>query len=435
MPNFNDTFLPKLQKGFNVIFPNTNFATYKSLVNYASDLDKPIQKWYRYKEGYSIKLVDEILVKYWVKDNDLIVDPFCWSGSTLLKAKMRNCNSIWFEINPFSAFLAKTKTQDYSDSDYNNFCTTLDIFQKIKRCEQVNVPKLSTINKLFDKDALDYLLTLKSNIENIEPGKVADLFRLAWLGILEDGSNYRKAGNGLKIRNTIKKVFRDEDFIKTIFFKALNWIKEDLKFSISLSWKVNTSIVEDSCLNLDNYIENDSIKWVIFSPPYANCFDYTEIYKVELWMGWFVQDYPDLKILRKKGIRSHLNGYEIETKLAVESVPELWILVQELSQKELWDKRIPKMVEAYFNDMFLSISKIYAWLKKGGFCVIIVSNSAYWGVIVPTDLLLAKYARGLGFNVSSIEVARYIITSSQQYKETEKYRPYLRESIIYLEKQ
>jgi hypothetical protein len=84
--------------------------------------------------------------------------------------------------------------------------------------------------------------------------------------------------------------------------------------------------------------------------------------------------------------------------------------------------------------MFKSMTEIYNGLKKGGFCVIIVSNSAYGGVIVPTDLLLAKFAKHLGFNVSSIDVARNIITSSQQYKETEKYRGYLRESIIYLEK-
>lgn len=434
MINFNDILLIPLQKEFNVIFPLTDSATYKSLVNYASDLNKPIQKWYRYKEGYSIELVNEILCKYGVEQNDLILDPFCWSGSTLLEAKVNKCNSVWFEINPFSSFLAKTKTQDYSDEHFSLFCKTVDYFKWIESGKNLDTPKLSTINKLFDKDALDYLLTLKSYIDQIQDRKVADLFRLAWLSILEEWSNYRKAWNGLKVRKTIKKIVRDLSFIKKAFFNALNSIKEDLPYAISISSKVKTSVIEDTCLNLDHHIKDNSIKWVIFSPPYANCFDYTEIYKVELWMGGFVQDYPDLKVLRKKGVRSHLNGYEIDTKLAVESIPELGELVKELWSKELWDKRIPKMIEAYFNDMFISISKIYKWLKEWWFCTIIVSNSAYWGIIVPTDLLLAKYAKNIGFTVSSINVARYIITSSQQYKETEKYRSYLRESIIYLEK-
>ena len=33
------------------------------------------------------------------------------------------------------------------------------------------------------------------------------------------------------------------------------------------------------------------------------------------------------------------------------------------------------------------------------FCSIIVSNSAYGGVIVPTDLILADYAEQIGFEV------------------------------------
>lgn len=434
MANFNNKFLFSFEKEFNVNYPKTNSATYKSLVNYASDLDLPIQRWYRYKEGYSIKLVDQILAKYNVKQGDLIVDPFCGSGSTLLQAKINKCNSIGFEINPFSAFLAKAKTQDYKKHDISIFIKEVSELKKVKSKQKVKIPKLSTIEQLFERDALFYLLTLKDRINQVKNKKVSDLLKLAWLGILEESSNYRKAGNGLKIRKTIKKTIRDEEHVKGLFLKAINSIQNDLNFAVDISDKVKTSVIEDTCFNLNKYTKKGSIKGVIFSPPYANCFDYTEIYKVELWMGSFVEEYSDLKVLRKKGIRSHLNGYEIESKLAVESVPELGALVTELSSKKLWDKRIPKMVEAYFNDMFRSITEIYNGLKKGGFCVIIVSNSAYGGVIVPTDLLLAKFAKHLGFNVSSIEVARNIITSSQQYKETEKYRGYLRESIIYLEK-
>ena len=434
MPNFNDKFLVTLEKEFKVDYPKTNSTTYKSLVNYASDLNLPIQRWYRYKEGYSIKLVDKILTKYNVKDGDLIVDPFCGSGSTLLQAKINKCNSIGFEINPFSAFLAKVKTQDYKKQDMISFHENVSKLHNTKKRRNVDIPKLSTIEQLFKKDALFYLLTIKEEIKQIKNKKISNLIMLAWLGILEESSNYRKAGNGLKIRKTIKKTIRDEEYVKKIFFNALKKIGEDLEFAINISNQVSTSVIEDTCFNLNKYTKKSSVKGVIFSPPYANCFDYTEIYKVELWMGSFVKEYSDLKILRKRGIRSHLNGYEIESKIAVKSVPELGTLVTELSQKELWDKRIPKMVEAYFNDMFHSLTEIYQALKKNGFCVIIVSNSAYGGIVVPTDLFLAKFARHLGFNVSSINVARNIITSSQQYEETKKYGKYLRESIIYLEK-
>lgn len=434
MSNFNDTFLDALESKFKVLYPKTNSATYKSLVNYASDLNTPVQRWYRYKEGYSIKLVEQILEKYQVKAGDLIIDPFCGSGSTLLQAKINSSDSVGFEINPFSAFLAKVKTQDYKKKDVRDLNDTILNLRGLEIKPGLKKPKLSTLNKLFEEDTLNYLLTLKEQIQKVKNRRVADLLTLAWLGILEEVSNYRKAGNGLKLRKTTKEIFRDKKYTQKIFFERVDSIKKDLRFALNNSRKARVSVVEDTCFNLGKYITKGSARGVIFSPPYANCFDYTEIYKVELWMGSFVTDYPDLNVLRKRGIRSHLNGYKMESRLAVESVPELTQLIEVLSKKKLWDKRIPKMIEAYFNDMFRSLIEIHKTLKKNGFCVIIVSNSSYGGVVVPTDLLLAKFAESIGFKVSSIEVARFIITSSQQYKKTKKYKNYLRESIIYLEK-
>lgn len=73
-------------------------------------------------------------------------------------------------------------------------------------------------------------------------------------------------------------------------------------------------------------------------------------------------------------------------------------------------------------------------MKPGGHCAIVVSNSAYAGVIVPTDVLLARIAENLGFKIIEIKVERLIITSSQQYKKTEHIKKYLRESIVKLQK-
>ena len=77
---------------------------------------------------------------------------------------------------------------------------------------------------------------------------------------------------------------------------------------------------------------------------------------------------------------------------------------------------------------------IYETLKDGGHCDIVVSNSAYAGIIIPTDIFLAMIAEKIGFKVVRIDVERLIITSSQQYKKTEHLKKYLRESIVKLEK-
>lgn len=422
-----------IEEKYKINYPNISSATYKSLVNYTNDIKKPIQRWYRYKEGYSVDLMQQIFIENNLKKGEIVLDPFCGGGSTNLQAKVNGNPSIGYEINPFSAFIAKVKTQNYSKKDKKNFELALsDIFNKIKKTSPSQKPNLSTIDKLFDKNVLIFLLRMKAYIKK-EKGKTGDLLFFVWLSILEDCSNYRKDGNGLKIKKSVKNKI-NVDFVKSKFLEVAKFICEDLDFAINISSVKNSSkIINKTSLDLKS-IKNKEIGGIIFSPPYANCFDYTEIYKIELWMGGFVSDYPDLKKLRKNAVRSHLNGYSTWKELGCTEIDLLSDIIIELQKRKLWDKRIPKMVQAYFEDMFKALKEHYRVLKSGGFDVIIVSNSAYGGMLIPTDILLTLYAEKIGFKIKKIDVARYIITSSQQYNQTKYFRKYLRESIIYLQK-
>ena len=56
--------IEELENRFNIRYPQKTKATYTSLLNYSKDLDTSLQRWYRYKEGYSIELVKNIINKY-----------------------------------------------------------------------------------------------------------------------------------------------------------------------------------------------------------------------------------------------------------------------------------------------------------------------------------------------------------------------------------
>ena len=246
---------------------------------------------------------------------------------------------------------------------------------------------------------------------------------------MEPLCNYRKAGNGLKIKKYVKpRIITVEDARVMLLEEYQNIYIDLLKNKRS----EDANIFNDSCLNMSKYIKSNSIEGIVFSPPYANCFDYTEIYKLELWFGKFVEEYADLKKLRKASLHSHLNG---DLSIEVESKSETLIkLLEELQQKELWDKKIPKMLKLYYDDMFKVLDESYKALDENGFCCIVVGNSAYGGIVFPADLILAEYAEKIGFKVDKIEVDRYIITSSQQYEMTKETGKYLRESVVCLVK-
>lgn len=422
----------EIERGHNVIYPESTGATYTSLLNYSDDLNKPFQRWYRYKEGFSVELVEQLIKEYSNKKKGTILDPFSGSGSTLLAANNMGYSAIGFEVNPFSAFLSTCKLEQYTKKDIEKFKKNYEnILHKAENSEIPYVlPKLSISGKVFQSEIETYYMHVGTLIaECDENEKVINLLKLGWLACLEPLSNYRKAGNGLKIKKYTKprKVVVDDARVMLL--------EEYQNMYIDLLKNKNAGeaiLFNESCLNMSKRIKPRSIEGIIFSPPYANCFDYTEIYKLELWFGRFVSEYTDLKKLRCSSLHSHLNGnlnVEVQSKSKILST-----LLEKLQEKELWDKKIPKMLQLYYDDMFCVLDECYQALADGGFCCIVVGNSAYGGIVFPADLILAEYAERIGFRVDKIEVDRYIITSSQQYEITKENGKYLRESVVCLVK-
>lgn len=423
-----------LEMSYNVLYPENNNATYISQVNFSDDLKKPYQRWYRYKEGFSIELVKRLIKEQAECKSGVILDPFSGSGSTLVGANELGYKGVGFEINPFSFFLSRVKLTNYTMKEIEMFKTYYSkaLHEKNKECL---LPKLSFADRVFNPEVKSKLMEIKQSIDNFRKEgielKVVDLLKLGWLSSIEELSEYRKAGNGLKKRKLKNPVLLTQEDVYLKLKKIYSSMHEDL---LSKNQERNVEIYNHTSIELEKYVDEESITGIIFSPPYANCFDYTEIYKLELWFGDFVTNYEDMKALRKSSLRSHLNANLKEDMQTLYTIPLLEEVVSKVEEKELWDKKIPTMLRLYFHDMFKVIAKCYSSLEKGGFCNIVVSNSAYGGVVIPTDLLFTIYAEQIGFHVNRIEVARYIITSSQQYNITREQKNFLRESVICLRK-
>lgn len=424
--------LMNLEKRYRVIYPESDNATYSSLLNYSDDLNKPFQRWYRYKEGFSVELVEQLIKEYSKHRAGIILDPFSGSGSTLLAANDMGYSGVGFEVNPFSFFLSRCKLEQYTKENIEEFKMKYEeiLLNAEKMDEEYVLPKLSISAKVFEDNIEKYYMNIGVLIDRCDVDrKIINLLKLGWLACLEPLCNYRKAGNGLKFKKYVKPRIITVDDARVMLLEEYQNIYIDLLKSKCIG---NAAIYNESCLNMSKRIKPESIEGIIFSPPYANCFDYTEIYKLELWFGKFVSEYSDLKKLRNASLHSHLNG---DLNIEVESKSEtLSRLLIELQKKELWDKKIPKMLQLYYDDMFKVLDECYMSLGDKGFCCIVVGNSAYGGIVFPADLILSEYAEKIGFTVDKIEVDRYIITSSQQYEMTKENGKYLRESVVCLVK-
>lgn len=427
-------FYNKLDAQFNVKNKKIETATYTNVdSNFVLSSNYPRHRWFNYKEGFSPVLVERIFKEYNINSDSIICDPFCGAGTTLAVAKTQGLTSIGFEVNPFAAFITKTKTSNYEIIDINIFQSLLEKLKNIDVDYLIPLPENNYLQRIFDKDMLHAQLTIRKYIQSLSDGNPKQLLYFAWLSTLEKCSLYRKAGNGLK-KKTTPPFYKDLGALKF----AIDCIIEKA-FSMIDDYSKNDNgptpfLYEESATNLEKRIKENSLDLALFSPPYANCFDYTKIYYLELWFGGFINSTAEQKSIRMKSLRSHChatwpNRY---TNFYLKELND--DILPLLSKQKLWTNRIPHMLNGYFADMEEVIRQIYKALKPDGHCAIVVSNSAYAGIIIPTDIFLAIIGQRLGFTVEEIEVKRLIITSSQQYKKTEHIRNYLRESIVKLKK-
>jgi len=411
------------------------------LVNF-SRKDFPIHRWFKYREGFS-----SLLVKHFIDPKDkLILDPFCGSGTTLVSAMEMKKNSIGIDVNPFSTFIAKIKTTKYTDKQIKQIEEVIPKLFHQHCLQQIDPPKLKIINKIFHPEILHYLLNLREKIETYD-GVISNFLFFGWLSILERVSNTKKEGNGIKYRSTVRtkhgyvhikdKEWQREhfgsdklEFVKQQLMKQYTLMLDDVKLENYATNPAITRVFTSDNSDLNKHLSDIKVSKAIFSPPYANSFDYFEIFKVELWMGRFIESYEQLRQLRKQSIGSLWN-YKTTTKTNIVELSRLFDL---LDDNNLWDSKIKDMLFSYFVKMRQTITDIHKNLIDRGKCVIVVGNSAYGNVIIPTDLILSKIAQQEGFKNIKIMIARHLTTSSQQKIHLEPLKQYLRESILILEK-
>ncbi|MGO4929515.1 hypothetical protein ACTQ5J_13085 [Fundicoccus sp. Sow4_F4] len=440
MENEGKEFLIELQKKYNVFEDDT----YSSLVNFQKNSDIPFQRWYPYREGYSYELVDKLIKRFSISGN--LLDPFMGSGSSILAGRYNNLKTFGIDVNPISVFVAKVENYTLEESEIHRALGYKNSFENLRRDKQTRYSTFLLAEKYFNSDILQALLQLKDEINLIKESKVRDLLFLSWLSVIELVSNVKKEGNGLKYKNrkrqknTYTTIPIEEweeanfptdkfEFVKEKILVNLSMILEDL-----LLYKIKApepTIILGSSIDKVTEIPAE-IELTVFSPPYANFFDYFEIHKMELWLGDFVESQEELRILKRTGMRS--NPSAVNSKSLHYNNDSVNFLINLISQKKLWSKRIPDVVLGYFDDMEILLNNLFIKTKSGGRVAIVVGNSAYNGVVVPSDLLIAEIGEKIGFVVEEIIITRHLTSSSQQRKHLIDVMDFMRESIVILRK-
>lgn len=380
----------------------------------------PFQRWFKFKEAFSPKFVHDIIQKSMIKV-DSILDPFGGSGTTALTSQMMGINSTTIEVNPFLADLIESKLCEYQIDQL--------IEDWVSVSDRVNseVPSLNDIYRdapktlfesndverwIFNREIIYRIAQYREAIGKITDKKTARLFSVLLGSILIPFSNVMINGKGRRYRKNWEVL----SLPINAFDEALRVKVEEAIFDIVRYSKIKSGCYDfffgDSRSVLGDMTCKQDL--IVFSPPYPNSFDYTDIYNVELWALGYLNSATDNKILRSNTLRSH-----VQIKMNLSPMPESKTLSTTLESlddkvKLLWNKNIPSMVNNYFYDLNVILENSMRLLNNNGMAVIVIGDSKYVDIKIDTAKITCELARNIGFTIRETQEIRVMKSSAQQ---------------------
>lgn len=391
---------------------NTNFFLGNIGVSNAVDtLKMPRHRWYYYKEGFSPYLVEKAIETSGITKKDIILDPFNGSGTTTLTSALNGYKSVGVEVNPFTSFLSKSKVNNVCATEFNQKRQL--IIDAADKGKQSPLKGFSTFSKtenidkwLFNDEILDSFTGGWMASEKLSSTDLKQTIQLALIVSAMQNCNATRDGKCLRYRNSWQNnKYNKETFLSSLQVNLSLMIEDMEQFPISEQPKIYTGDVRTVLSNANI----EKFKLCITSPPYLNTFDYTDIYRPELFLGQFVRNREELYDLRLRTIRSH-----IQAKWDTPSVSNFGELYKNSMQyvlqhkEELMHKRIPLMIQAYFEDMLNILKQLKNKADKKAQLWLVVSNSAYADKEIPVDLIIAEMAGLAGWKLKEVGVLRDI---------------------------
>lgn len=434
-----------LQRDLNV----SEDATFGALVVPNGNATSATHRWFHLKESFSADLLSALLARLGLKDATglSLVDPYAGVATSLVSA-LRSTDGglpqfsrvLGVERNPFLHLVASTKVRSLVEPapDLRGFGQSVARLFRSKTTEPAPRPPLSTFSnpEYFPRATLRELLRLKAAIQAADGDDFArDIALVCLAGCLEPVSNLRRDGRALRYekRKSPPKPF-DE------FLRRLDVAVADLAASTRV--EAQARVVLGDGRNLCRHVrDGDNFQLALFSPPYPNNIDYTEVYKLENWFLDLIGSAAEFRAQRLRTVRSHPSvafeeSYPLSENGFKRDVAKTLAPLLAAIPIDRYRHERRRLVNGYFEDMLKTLKDLYKIIDSDGRAVYVVGNSAHGhgasSFVVASDVLMARIAKLVGFTVEEVVVARF--PSRRNIPSANAPAGFLRESVVVLRK-
>ena len=400
-------------------------------------------RWYRFVLAFPDHFVESMLDRFRVSKENLVLDPFCGTGTTLVECSKRGVSSVGIDSSPLCTFVSRVKTNwlvkpaKFRVLSEKILSAAEKLDQRVHRAKldlETEIRRFEVGRHFYDSGMvargwispiplLKALHTKQIIEDQVREPDYRDLFLLALTSVLV--SDFANVRFGPEIYCVKPK--QDISAARILGVK-LQQIYEDLRALGGWDRGPLPLVLEGDardCGGLLGDLTSKPVDFIITSPPYPTEHDYTRNTRLELVFLGFVRDKKSLRDIKQKMLRSHSKGIYAADREGehVAEMPEVKKISEELRGKAKaksygFAKLYPRIIEEYFGGMYRHFVSLSPILPSGGKCAYVVGDQkTYLQTYTPTAEILAKIAERpeCGFRILGIETwrARRGTTGSQ----------------------
>lgn len=416
--------------------------------NQIQEEDLPVHQWYRFVLSFPPHLVRHYLARFGIGPGQVVLDPFCGTGTTLVECKKLGVDSVGMEANPIAHFASSVKTSWDVEPEMllDHALTVARQTEAIFQDEGLTVSDGGSISKGTAglTPSLCELVESQSKLlirGSISPLPLHKTIRL--LGAIEDQSHpiytkYERLAVAAALVSCIGNLrFGPEVGVTRPKADAPVidcWLDNVRKMASDLAEVLTLHSTESLTFRADarsiqETVAHESVDAVITSPPYPNEKDYTRTTRLESVLLGFLQNRQDLQALKKTLVKSNTRGVykDDDDDLVVSGSPRIQTLAESIEQERIrlsktsgFERLYARVTKLYFGGMARHLSELRHVLKPGAHLAYVVGDQAsYLRVMIRTGEQLSDIALALGYRVLGRDLfrTRFSTATKQQLRE------------------
>lgn len=360
--------------------------------------------WLRLTPAYSHELVNQLLAAY-ASPDDIVLDPFCGTGTTALACAARGLPCVATEINPFLAWLSDVKTRTYHEIDAMGLVTyAQDLGRHVPSTppEACWVPPIAHRDRWWDPETASLLGALWHHIRSCRteiPASWFDLLTIAFCRVMFAHARVHFRHQSLSVQPPSECNARGSwPTIQSTWHDTIAHLLYTLNRPSVLC---EPRIVLHDARHLAEVIPAQSVSFVLTSPPYPNRMSYVREVRPYLYWLEYIRSGREAGELDWQAIGG---TWGIATSRLQQWTPDAVHWEALTSWHALCDaiaRHSPilgRYVAKYLVDMWIHVQQLPQICRRPARVCYIVGNAMFYGVEVPTPSILAEMLARVGFS-------------------------------------